>query len=84
MDTGGIHPRAWPRLGAGLLSKIVSRRRSNGTFGISLAFFILIIFYSFKGSKASAAFIKGTVSFTLFKHWALIPFKPVPRNCSAC
>ena len=52
--------------------KIVPTADPNGTFGISLGVFILIIFYSFK-VKGFGGFIKE-LSFTPFKHWALIPF----------
>ncbi len=52
--------------------KIVPTTDPNGTFGISIAVFALIIFYSFK--------IKGVKGFTKeltlnpFNHWLLIPF----------
>jgi F-type H+-transporting ATPase subunit a len=52
--------------------KIVPTADPNGTFGISLGVFILIVFYSFK-VKGFGGFIKE-LSFTPFKHWALIPF----------
>jgi F-type H+-transporting ATPase subunit a len=52
--------------------KIVPTADPNGTFGISLGVFILIIFYSFK-MKGAGGFIKE-LSFTPFTHWALIPF----------
>tara|TARA_R110001592_G_scaffold4275_15_gene24059 strand:- start:8099 stop:8953 length:855 start_codon:yes stop_codon:yes gene_type:complete len=52
--------------------KIVPTADPNGTFGISLGVFILIIYYSFK-VKGFGGFIKE-LSFTPFKHWALIPF----------
>jgi len=52
--------------------KIVPTADPNGTFSISLGVFILIIFYSFK-VKGFGGFIKE-LSFTPFKHWALIPF----------
>ncbi len=52
--------------------KIVPTADPNGTFGISLGVFILIIFYSFK-VKGAGGFIKE-LSFTPFTHWALIPF----------
>ena len=52
--------------------KIVPTADPNGTFGLSLGVFILILFYSFK-VKGFGGFIKE-LSFTPFKHWALIPF----------
>jgi F-type H+-transporting ATPase subunit a len=52
--------------------KIVPTADPNGTFGISLGVFILIIFYSFK-VKGFGGFIKE-LSFTPFRHWTLIPF----------
>lgn len=52
--------------------KIVPTADPNGTFGISLGVFILIIYYSFK-VKGFSGFIKE-LSFTPFNHWALIPF----------
>ncbi|HDZ58347.1 MAG TPA: F0F1 ATP synthase subunit A [Pseudomonas xinjiangensis] len=52
--------------------KIVPTADPNGTFGISLGVFILIIFYSFK-IKGFGGFI-NELSFTPFKHWSLIPF----------
>ena len=52
--------------------KIVPTADPNGTFGISLGVFVLIIFYSFK-VKGFGGFIKE-LSFTPFKHWSLIPF----------
>ena len=52
--------------------KIVPTADPNGTFGISLGVFILIIFYSFK-VKGTGGFLKE-LSFTPFNHWALVPF----------
>ncbi|MDX5298040.1 MAG: F0F1 ATP synthase subunit A [Gammaproteobacteria bacterium] len=52
--------------------KIVPTADPNGTFGISLGVFLLIIFYSIK-VKGAGGFAKE-LSFTPFNHWALIPF----------
>jgi F-type H+-transporting ATPase subunit a len=52
--------------------KIVPTADPNGTFGISLGVFLLIIFYSIK-VKGVGGFAKE-LSLTPFKHWALIPF----------
>ncbi|MBU1332908.1 MAG: F0F1 ATP synthase subunit A [Gammaproteobacteria bacterium] len=52
--------------------KIVPTADPNGTFGIALGVFILIIFYSIK-VKGIGGFAKE-LSFTPFNHWALIPF----------
>lgn len=52
--------------------KIVPTADPNGTFGISLGVFLLIIFYSIK-VKGIGGFTKE-LSFTPFNHWALIPF----------
>ncbi len=52
--------------------KIVPTADPNGTFGLSIGVFILMIYYSIK--------VKGPVGFTKeltlhpFNHWALIPF----------
>lgn len=52
--------------------KIVPTTDPNGTFGLSIGVFILMIYYSFK--------VKGVGGFTKeltlhpFNHWALIPF----------
>ncbi len=52
--------------------KIVPTTDPNGTFGLSIGVFILMIYYSFK--------VKGVSGFTKeltlhpFNHWALIPF----------
>lgn len=52
--------------------KIVPTADPNGTFGLSVGVFILIIFYSFK-VKGVGGFAKE-LSLTPFNHWALIPF----------
>lgn len=52
--------------------KIVPTADPNGTFGLSLGVFILILFYSIK-VKGIGGFAKE-LGFTPFKHWALIPF----------
>lgn len=52
--------------------KIVPTADPNGTFGISLGVFALIIFYSIK-VKGAGGFLKE-LSFTPFNHWALVPF----------
>lgn len=52
--------------------KIVPTADPNGTFGISLGVFALILFYSFK-VKGFKGFSKE-LAFTPFNHWALIPF----------
>jgi F-type H+-transporting ATPase subunit a len=52
--------------------KIVPTADPNGTFGIALGVFILIIFYSIK-VKGAGGFTKE-LAFTPFNHWALIPF----------
>ncbi|MFZ2289070.1 MAG: F0F1 ATP synthase subunit A [Halopseudomonas yangmingensis] len=52
--------------------KIVPTADPNGTFGISLGVFVLIIFYSFK-VKGTGGFLKE-LSFTPFNHWSLVPF----------
>lgn len=52
--------------------RIVPTTDPNGTFGISLGVFILILFYSFK-IKGAAGFAKE-LSFTPFNHWSLVPF----------
>lgn len=52
--------------------KIVPTADPNGTFGLSLGVFILILFYSFK-IKGIGGFAKE-LSFTPFNHWALVPF----------
>jgi F-type H+-transporting ATPase subunit a len=55
--------------------KIVPTTDPNGTFGIALGVFILILFYSFK-VKGPGGFAKE-LSFTPFNHWSLIPFNLV-------
>ncbi len=52
--------------------KIVPTTDPNGTFGISIGVFLLILYYSFKVKKPSG-FLKE-LSFTPFNHWLLIPF----------
>jgi len=55
--------------------KIVPTTDINGTFGISIGVFLLIIYYSIK-AKGVGGFAKE-LSFTPFNHWALIPFNLV-------
>ena len=55
--------------------KIVPTTDPNGTFGISIGVFLLILFYSFK-VKGPGGFAKE-LSFTPFNHWSLIPFNLV-------
>ncbi|MDX1635245.1 MAG: F0F1 ATP synthase subunit A [Marinobacter sp.] len=55
--------------------KIVPTTDPNGTFGISLGVFLLILFYSFK-VKGVGGFTKE-LSFTPFNHWSLVPFNLV-------
>lgn len=61
---------------AGLLGlpafKIVPTADPNGTFGLSLGVFILILFYSVK-VKGFGGFSKE-LAFTPFNHWSLVPF----------
>jgi len=61
---------------AGLLGvpyfKIVPTADPNGTFGLSLGVFILILFYSVK-VKGFGGFTKE-LAFTPFNHWSLVPF----------
>lgn len=52
--------------------KIVPTTDPNGTFGISIAVFALIIFYSIK-IKGVGGFTKE-LTLTPFNHWSLIPF----------
>lgn len=52
--------------------KVVPTTDPNGTFGISIGVFLLILFYSFK-VKGAGGFLKE-LSFTPFNHWALVPF----------
>lgn len=55
--------------------KIVPTTDPNGTLGIALGVFILIIFYSIK-IKGAGGFAKE-LSFTPFNHWLLAPFNLV-------
>lgn len=55
--------------------KVVPTTDPNGTFGISIGVFLLILFYSFK-VKGPGGFLKE-LSFTPFNHWALVPFNLV-------
>ena len=52
--------------------KIVPTTDPNGTFGISIAVFALIIYYSIK-IKGIGGFTRE-LTLTPFNHWALIPF----------
>lgn len=52
--------------------KVVPTADPNGTFGISLGVFVLILFYSFK-IKGVGGFTKE-LAFTPFNHWLLVPF----------
>ncbi|SDU33510.1 F0F1 ATP synthase subunit A [Halopseudomonas salegens] len=52
--------------------KIVPTADPNGTFGLSIGVFFLIIFYSIK-IKGAGGFAKE-LSFTPFNHWLAIPF----------
>jgi len=52
--------------------KIVPSTDPNGTFGLSIGVFLLIIFYSFK-VKGVGGFTKE-LSFTPFNHWLFVPF----------
>lgn len=52
--------------------KIVPTADPNGTFGMSLGVFILILFYSVK-VKGIGGFTKE-LAFTPFNHWLLVPF----------
>lgn len=52
--------------------KYVPTADPNGTFGISIGVFFLILFYSIK-IKGVGGFVKE-LSFTPFKHWSLVPF----------
>jgi len=52
--------------------KIVPTADPNGTFGLSLGVFILILFYSVK-VKGFGGFSKE-LAFTPFNHWSLVPF----------
>ena len=55
--------------------KIVPTTDPNGTFGIAIGVFLLILFYSFK-VKGAGGFAKE-LSFTPFNHWSLVPFNLV-------
>ncbi|MDX1558761.1 MAG: F0F1 ATP synthase subunit A [Marinobacter sp.] len=55
--------------------KIVPTTDPNGTFGISIGVFLLILFYSFK-IKGVGGFAKE-LSFNPFNHWSLVPFNLV-------
>lgn len=55
--------------------KIVPTTDPNGTFGIAIGVFLLILYYSFK-VKGPGGFLKE-LSFNPFNHWALIPFNLV-------
>ncbi|BFN12502.1 MULTISPECIES: F0F1 ATP synthase subunit A [Marinobacter] len=52
--------------------KIVPTTDPNGTFGISIGVFLLILFYSFK-VKGVGGFTKE-LAFNPFNHWIMIPF----------
>ena len=52
--------------------KIVPTTDPNATFGISIAVFALILYYSFK-VKGVGGFTKE-LAFTPFNHWSLVPF----------
>lgn len=52
--------------------KIVPTADPNGTFGVSIGVFFLIIFYSIK-VKGFSGFSKE-LAFTPFNHWSLVPF----------
>lgn len=52
--------------------KIVPTADPNGTFGLSLGVFILILFYSIK-VKGFGGFTKE-LALTPFNHWSLVPF----------
>ena len=52
--------------------KIVPTTDPNGTFGISIGVFLLILFYSFK-VKGVGGFSKE-LAFNPFNHWIMIPF----------
>ena len=55
--------------------KIVPTTDPNGTFGISIGVFLLILYYSFK-VKGPGGFAKE-LSFNPFNHWLLVPFNLV-------
>src|SRR5690554_6038741 len=52
--------------------KIVPTTDPNGTFGISIGVFLLILFYSFK-VKGVGGFTKE-LAFNPFNHWIMVPF----------
>lgn len=52
--------------------KIVPTADPNGTFGISIGVFLLILFYSFK-VKGVGGFSKE-LAFNPFNHWSMVPF----------
>lgn len=52
--------------------KIVPTADPNGTFGLSIGVFVLIIYYSIK-IKGAKGFAKE-LSFQPFNHWSLVPF----------
>ena len=52
--------------------RIVPTADPNGTFGVSIGVFMLIIFYSIK-VKGFGGFSKE-LAFTPFNHWSLVPF----------
>lgn len=52
--------------------KIVPTTDPNGTFGISIGVFLLILFYSFK-VKGVGGFTKE-LAFNPFNHWSMVPF----------
>ena len=52
--------------------KIVPTTDPNGTFGISIGVFMLILFYSFK-VKGVGGFTKE-LAFNPFNHWIMVPF----------
>ncbi|QSP95551.1 F0F1 ATP synthase subunit A [Marinobacter salinisoli] len=52
--------------------KIVPTTDPNGTFGISIGVFLLILFYSFK-VKGVGGFSKE-LAFNPFNHWSMVPF----------
>lgn len=53
-------------------TNIVPTTDPNGTFGVALGVFLLIIYYSCK-IKGTGGFLKE-LSFTPFPHWSLAPF----------
>ncbi|MGO2131652.1 MAG: F0F1 ATP synthase subunit A [Halomonas sp.] len=69
-----IGPMLFAKLGVDTM-KIVPTTDPNGTLGMALGVFILILFYSVK-VKGPGGFAKE-LSFTPFNHWSLIPFNLV-------